>query len=84
MKYTYFFLFFIFTFLACQNDPIPERVTFKLTPLDAVYQYLRPEVQEFLICNNQPNKIKAAKGTEIFVPEKFFCRFQWKSNQRKS
>jgi hypothetical protein len=60
------------TFLACQNDPIPERVTFKSTPLDSVYQDLRPEVQEFPILNNQPNKIKATKGTEIFVPENSF------------
>ncbi|MFT6320686.1 MAG: hypothetical protein ACJAT4_001614, partial [Granulosicoccus sp.] len=57
---------------ACQNDPIPERVTFKSTPLDSVYQDLRPEVQEFSILNNQPNKIKATKGTEIFVPENSF------------
>ncbi|MFK7775538.1 MAG: hypothetical protein AB8F94_25575 [Saprospiraceae bacterium] len=72
MKYTYFFIFFLFTFFACQNDSIPERVTFKSTPLDEVYQDLRPEVQEFSISNNQPNKIKAAKGTEIFVPENSF------------
>ena len=72
MKYTYFFIFSLLTFFACQNDSIPERVTFKSTPLDEVYQDLRPEVQEFSISNNQPNKIKAGKGTEIFVPENSF------------
>lgn len=62
----------LFTFFSCQNESIPERVTFKSTPLDSVYQDLRPEIQEFSISNNQPNQIKATKGTEIFVPENSF------------
>lgn len=72
MKFNYLFLLIILFFLGCQSETTPERVTFLSTPLDAVYQDLRPAIQSFSISNNQPNQIKAKGGTEIFVPKGAF------------
>ena len=76
MRYTLLFVFLLASFFSCQtnlpNPEITDRVIFKESPLDSVYSILRPEIQEFTINTNQPNKVVAKKGTEIFIPENCF------------
>ena len=76
MRLLFALFFSILLFHSCQlgssNIPEIKREVFLSTPLDSLYQDLRPEIQQFSIDNNLPQKVKAKNGTEVFIPENSF------------
>lgn len=60
--------------LSCSsNNQQHKKLTpFQSGPLDSAYTQLRPAVQVFTFNNNKANAIKAARGTEVFIPANSF------------
>jgi hypothetical protein len=57
---------------SCSNKSNRNKLTvlspFNASPADSAYAALRPTVQSFTVDNSRTNTLKAANGTEIFLP----------------
>ena len=65
---------FLAVISACgsKNETVVQRVSFQETPMDTVYQALRPEVQKFKVQATETQKVKSKNGTEVLIPAHSF------------
>jgi len=55
-----------------EKEIVIERVSFQKTPLDSVYNLIRPSIQPFNIKASETQKILGENGTEVLIPANSF------------